>query len=905
MTLLRAPDAVEPVGAPPGWRSRVAPWLGIAVGVALVGVFVLRDRGELLRTVSALRGAALGWLLLAVLGGLGTQLSIALAYRATLRRLGHAVGLWPVEAALLQRSVVSMVMPIGGVPGIYAFTRALTKRGVNASDGFYVAVLNGMLSYVSFVVFLAPVLIAAVLTGKASGVMMFSALALVVVIVVVSLAVAALLRGGSSDTWIRRRTPGRVTAFIEQARGHGVRPAELLYPLALHLTVEFGGVLTLYAAVRSVRAEVSLLSAFIGYAAGVLFMLIAPVFQGSGPVEFSMTLALTRFGVPAGTALAAVLLYRAVELWLPFIIGVSVGAGSRGDARRAAQLVPAVLTAVTGVLLVMSVLAPSFGDELGRVRDYYFIEPTNLSRNLTLIAGFFLLFLSYGLWRRKRIAWLASLALLGAELIVRVVKRDDLPVALVAAANLVVLSLQWRRFRVRSDFPTVRDGLARFALSLLFAVAYGTLGFFVMDKRVFGTDFSARHALTTTLRYFFNITDAGPRPHTRYGAWFLDSLSMIGVVAAIYAIVAVLRPVVWRRRVLPQERARARDLIRRFGDSSLDFFKYYPDKLFFFSSTGAGVVSFRTTGGVAIALGDPVASNPDEFRRVLDEFLDFCDANGWLVAFHQVPGTRLETYRAAGLSALKVGEEAVVDLTIFTLAGGAMKSLRSSVHRLERDGYRAVYYPPPQSDARLRQLKAVSDAWLTINGRRERSFTLGQWDDAYVRACPVMTIEAADGTAVAFANLIPSGANGEATIDLMRRREEPRNAMDMLFVRLFEHCRAAGYTRFSEGMAPFVSVGARPGATATERAIYLFAARFHKVFSYQGLRAYKDKFHPIWEPRYIVYRSELTLPMVALALLRITEADGAAGAFAAEDFGRDEPNGAERRDLVNRHAASS
>ena len=211
-----------------------------------------------------------------------------------------------------------------------------------------------------------------------------------------------------------------------------------------------------------------------------------------------------------------------------------------------------------------------------------------------------------------------------------------------------------------------------------------------------------------------------------------------------------------------------------------------------------------------------------------------------------------------------------------------MKHLRATVNRFEREGYTAVYYPAPLGDALLGQLRAVSDEWLTIEGRRERGFTLGQFSDAYLRDTPAMTVEDAGGRVVAFANLIPDGAAGEATVDLMRRRIEPSGAMDFLYVRLFERLRADGHTRFALGLAPFAEVGTQPGARPAERAIHLAYQRFNRFFAYKGLHDYKDKFGPVWEPRYLVYQSAAALPQVVLALIRITEANALPRHEAAE-----------------------
>ncbi|RIK46047.1 MAG: hypothetical protein DCC58_04500 [Chloroflexi bacterium] len=854
--------------------SRLAPYLWAVGGLGLLAVFVLRERGEVTNTVAALRTAAPVWLIVAILGGVGAKVAMTLAYRTTLNRMGHTVGFWPVQVALLQRDVVATIVPIGGPAGMYAFSRTLDRSGVRTADAVYIYVLNGILGYLSFALFLVPVLGLAAFTGGMSRTVSLAAGLFAVSVVVLVAGVIAVQRGMGESGRIAARLPQRVLRVIEYVRSQDIQPRYLAYALLLHLTVELCGVAMVYGSLQAVHANLSVLQACVGYAVGSLFMLISPVLQGLGVVELTMTVALTRFGAPSGVALGAVLLYRAVEIWLPFAVGVSVQA-ARPEVRRHAVHLPAVLAGVVGVLSVLSVVAPRIEQRFNHMHAYAFRAPEDFSRHLTLIAGFFLIFLSYSLWRRKYVAWVAALALLVITTLTHLTKRHDQIVAIVAAVNIILLVMQRERFRVRSDLPTIRQGVVRFIVSLGVAVVYGTLGFFLIDQRAFGVEFNLIGAVEETTRRFLGLNATNLEAQTRYARWFLDSLTLIGIVSLCYAVFSLARPVVWRRYTLPAERNRARALIEQYGDSSLDFFKYYPDKYFFFSSTDRGVVSYGVALYTAVALGDPVATDDVECERVTREFLDFCDANDWNVAFHQVPAKRLPLYTRLGLRTLKIGEDAVVDLTTFSTQGGAWKSIRSSINRLEREGYRAVFTAPPQSDARLEQLRATSNAWLGIHGRRERGFTLGQFHDDYIRHSPIMAIEDAAGDVVAFANLIPCGGPGLTSIDLMRRREKPSGSMDMLFIKLFEYAKSAGFTRFSLGMAPFSEVGNAPGASATERAIHLLYEHFNRFFSYKGLHEYKAKFHPIWEPMYLVYESELTLPVVALAIVRITEADDA------------------------------
>lgn len=854
-------------------RLAVALWSALLV--LLVVVFVVRERGEVFRIGHVLRTADLSWLLLGIALEGVIVLLFALKYRQLLQRLGHPVGVLFLAKAHLQRQVVATVVPVGGPPSMAVFVRTLRRRDVPDADALFVVLVVAMLGTISFALFVVPVLLGLALTHQLSWLLLAGSLALLALVAGMGIVLRLLMRAAGPPAALLHRLPSGIGRFAGQVRGHGLHGRDLLGPLGLALAVDLTGGLMLYACLRAAGQDASLITALVGYTVGTIFLLIAPVFQGLGVVEVSTALALERLGVPSAAALATAILYRFCELWLPLIAGIAIQPVTRQGVRRLPPHLPGLLTAITGFLTILSVLAPSLPRRFNRVSSYGPLTVADASRTFTLVAGVLLLALSYALWRRKRIAWLAAIVLLIVAIVTSLPKQHDEILGLVAIANLGVLLHYRRRFRVRSDLPTVRRGLVQFALSLLFTLGYGTLGFWLLDRRAFGRDFSVPNALARTLRLFFSLGDAGLVARTRYAAWFLDSFTVVGLLSLAAAVWSLLRPVIWRHRTLPAERERARRFIAEHGDSSLDFFKSWPDKLFFFSSTGDGVIAYGLALSTALALGDPVAANPAAFQRVLAEFLDFCDANGWRVAFHQVPAAHLPDYQASGFSRIKIGEDALVDLTRFSLQGPSMKSFRSTLNRLQREGYRTVYQEPPLDHATLARLRAVSDEWLQIPGRRERGFTLGDFNDAYVRSTPVIWVEDAAGKVLAFANVIPDGVAGEATLDLMRRRTEaPNGVMDFLFIRLFDQLRTAGYTRFSLGLAPLADVGTDPGSPVIERGLHLLAEHQTHFFSYKGLHDYKDKFGPIWEPRYLVFQSEATLPLVTLALIRLTEGTG-------------------------------
>jgi phosphatidylglycerol lysyltransferase len=261
----------------------------------------------------------------------------------------------------------------------------------------------------------------------------------------------------------------------------------------------------------------------------------------------------------------------------------------------------------------------------------------------------------------------------------------------------------------------------------------------------------------------------------------------------------------------------------------------------------------------------------EEIELTVREFLEMCHENGWAAGFHQALPDFLPIYRRARLNKLKIGDDAVVDLPGFSLAGKAMKEFRNKVRQLEGMGLHIQEYQPPLTEAVIAQLEEVSDEWLRIPGRRERTFTLGQFDPAYLRETPIVAVVDGDGRMLAFLNVIVGG-NGEITGDLMRRRgEAPNGVMDYLFVKTFLRQRELGYKCFNLGMAPMAGFQEREEATVEERAIHSFFQQLNFLFSFRGLRYYKAKFATHWEPRYLIYRNALELPRLALALRRVSE----------------------------------
>jgi phosphatidylglycerol lysyltransferase len=314
----------------------------------------------------------------------------------------------------------------------------------------------------------------------------------------------------------------------------------------------------------------------------------------------------------------------------------------------------------------------------------------------------------------------------------------------------------------------------------------------------------------------------------------------------------------------------AAQIVQQYTRSPLDIFKLRPLKSYVFSASGRCVIAYQIANNTAIALGDPVGPGT-EIQATVRRFLQICSEKRWGVAFYRTRPDFLSLYRSLQLRQLKIGDEAIVDLGDFSLEGKSKRDIRSKAHHFEELGIRVVEYQPPLPADTIAQLKIVSDEWLKIPGRRERTFAVGHFDPDYLRCTPVLAVVDPVGTILAFINLIAINTI-EITGDLMRRRTDvPNGVMDYLFVKLLQYARARGYSRVSLGMAPMTGFKEDERATLEERLIHSLFQRLNFLFSFRGLYQYKAKFATCWEPRYLIYRNLIHLPRTALALRELSE----------------------------------
>jgi phosphatidylglycerol lysyltransferase len=299
------------------------------------------------------------------------------------------------------------------------------------------------------------------------------------------------------------------------------------------------------------------------------------------------------------------------------------------------------------------------------------------------------------------------------------------------------------------------------------------------------------------------------------------------------------------------------------------------DKRFLFSETGESFLMFGVRGASWISLGSPVGRRSEQLD-LLWRFRELADAHAARPGIYGVAPEGLPDLVELGFAIQKVGETAAVPLESFSVDGRRLGNIRRSWRRTGEEGGCFEVIPAGDSAPLMADLKAVSDQWLSHHSGGEKTFSLGGFDPPYVSEFPLAIVRA-EGRIVAFATLWTTGVGSAFSMDLMRYADDaPKNVMDFLFVELMRWGQEQGYQAFEFGMAPLAGLEERRLAPIMSRVGRLLFERGEEIYNFRGVRRFKDKYDPIWQPRYIAAPHKWAIPIL-LADVGLLTSGGMAG----------------------------
>ncbi len=518
--------------------------------------------------------------------------------------------------------------------------------------------------------------------------------------------------------------------------------------------------------------------------------------------------------------------YRERVLWLPRAVGPWVPV-----------LLPqvfAVLALISGSVLLFSAATPAVEERLDWLHDLIPLSVLEASHFVSSLMGVGLLLLARGLQRRLDAAWLLAVAFLAAGIAASLLKGADYEEAILLSVLLAGLLPCRSRFYRRASLFSESFTPAWVATIIVVLACAAWLGFFSYKHVEYSND----------LWWEFSFGGEGEAPR------FLRAIVGALGVALFFGIAKLLRPAPFEPTLpgasaLEQARTVAAAFPRSYAHLAL-----LGDKALLFNEQHDAFLMYGVEGRTWVAMGDPVAAREEDRRELAWQFRELCERHdGWPV-FYQVHPSHLGLYVELGLTLLKFGEEARVRLVEFSLDGKARKTMRNNVNRLEREGYRFEVVDTTAVPELLTRLRAISDAWLREKNGREKGFSLGFFNEGYLRTGPVAVVQR-DRVIVAFANLWQGGRE-ELSVDLMRYPpDSPNGLMDYLFVRIMLWGRDQGYEWFNLGMAPLAGLQNRSLSPLWNRFGAMVFGRGEALYNFRGLRQYKDKFDPQWDARYL------------------------------------------------------
>ena len=555
----------------------------------------------------------------------------------------------------------------------------------------------------------------------------------------------------------------------------------------------------------------------------------------------------------------SLLAFRVIYFLLPLALGliglaVTEFMSNRGKAgntahalgRLSAILAPKMLTItvfLAGVILLLSGATPSIDARLATLRKFLPLPIIEISHFAGSVIGMLLLILARGLQRRIETAYYLTLTLLGGGIILSLLKGFDYEEAILLSLMFLIMLPARKEFYRRGALFTDRFS-ARWLLAVAVVLASAYWLMMMSYKQV---------NYQNELWWEFAFDKNAPRS--------LRALFGVTIILFFFCVIRLLRS----KSEIPsigtsEDIKTATPIIAKSprADSNL---ARLGDKRFLFDDQNSAFIMYGVEGQSWVAMGDPIGDE-QAGRELAWRFRDMCDEGGWWPVFYQVNESSVPMYIEMGMSVIKIGEEALVPLKDFSLEGHSRRNLRRSYKKLTEQGCTFEIIEPPAVDALLPRLREISDTWLSEKNAAEKGFSLGFFQEDYVRDCPIAAVKS-DGQIVAFANMWLGANHQEMTIDLMRYvSDAPSGVMDYLFAQLMLWGKEQGFEGFSLGMAPLSGIEAQQNGTAWNQIAALTYEHGEHFYNFQGLRHYKAKFEPEWSPKYIASPGGWTLPVM-------------------------------------------
>lgn len=598
------------------------------------------------------------------------------------------------------------------------------------------------------------------------------------------------------------------------------------------------------------------------YVISVLLGGMSQVPGGLGVLDSTLMVTLSPWY--SGTEMiGALLVYRLIYYLFPLCLSallmggrqlVSTGGDVKSATLSAGKEFFAVYSAIlsfgvfaSGAILLFSGSTPGLPQRLAMLDKFIPTDIIEISHFLSSLAGLVLLFLAQGIRRRLRVAWILTIALMAAGIGFSVLKGLDYEEALILGVLLLPLIAARKNFDRESKLLSPGISFDRVVPAAVVLISSAWLGYF-----------SFRHSEYASYSILqFALSGKAP--------WFLRASVTLSAAVLVLPLLKLFRvnPDI---SMVPtfEDMGKALEIARSSDDASA-FLALTGDKSFFFSPSGGSMICFAEEGPYWFVMGEPFGK-AEEFRDLTWSFREKTEMNGKKVVYYEVSEKNLSLYIEQGLAPVKIGENAKVSLADLSFEKGSeWHGQRHILKKLPKDGSVFRILSDEEAERVLPRLKKISEQWLKSKQGHEKGFSLGFFSEEYIRNFKIAVVER-EREIQAFANVWTSAGKNEVSPDMMRYMDNaPSDTMEFLFLNLMLWAKDRGYAYFDLGMAPLSGVKGGHHGPLWGRTAEMLYEHGNAFYNFQGLRHYKEKYKPVWEPRYVAVPHELSLPTVLAA----------------------------------------
>ncbi|MCS7480693.1 bifunctional lysylphosphatidylglycerol flippase/synthetase MprF [Umezawaea endophytica] len=346
-----------------------------------------------------------------------------------------------------------------------------------------------------------------------------------------------------------------------------------------------------------------------------------------------------------------------------------------------------------------------------------------------------------------------------------------------------------------------------------------------------------------------------------------------GVVFWLVVLGAMLQAA-WRARHTDEvtAAARARELVRRHGGTSLSYMTTWSGNHHWFTRDGRAVIAYRVVATIALTVGDPIGP-PDTRREAVLGFAEFCGRQGWTPCLYSIGEELRDAVDAHGWSTVQVAEDTVIPLADLAFTGKKWQDVRTALNKAAKAGVTAEWWSYPDAPHAITdQVRAISEEWVADKGLPEMGFTLGGLEELSGEGVRCLVAVDADRTVHGVTSWLPVYRDGEVagwTLDFMRRRSDGfRGSMEFLIASAATTLKAEGALFLSLSGAPLARLDRGERPCGLQRVLDFTGRVLEPVYGFRSLFAFKAKFQPVYHPMFMAYPDSAALPRIANAVSR-------------------------------------